>query len=174
MLAKVGAADRYLRTASPFSRRDFQRVCGRIKAVPALKSFQLALLPGVIAGVISIFTSWLLMGVIFYRHQQQTPDTWRPENKSSFAFSAVIHFLACIVIATLFLLVGRIYGGVFGGGIERACAFAVLIWLAMAVPLALDAAVYIKLHPLVVLGQLFDWLTTSILACVLAAWWRDT
>jgi len=139
-----------------------------------MQSFQLALVPGAIAGVISILTSWLWMGIIFHRYQQHTPDTWRSENKSSFAFSALIHFLACIVIATLFLLVGRIFGGVFGGGLDRAGAFAVLIWLGMAAPLALDAAIYIRLHPLVLVGQLLDWLTTSILACVLAAWWRDT
>ncbi len=139
-----------------------------------MKSFQLALLPGAIAGIITIFTSWLWMGVIFHRYQKRTPNTWRPEGKSSYAFSAAIHFIFCLVIATLFILVGSIYGGVFGGGVPRACVFAVLIWLAMAVPLAIDAAVYINLHPLVVVGQLLDWLTTSIVACALAAWWRDT
>lgn len=139
-----------------------------------MHSFQLALLPGAIAGIISIVTSWLWMGVIFHRFQARTPNTWRPEGKGSYVFSAVIHFVACIVIATLFLLVGGTYGGVFGDGVVRACAFAVLIWLAMAAPLALDAAVYINLHPLVVLGQLLDWLTTSVVACALAAWWRDT
>jgi hypothetical protein len=139
-----------------------------------MKSFQFALLPGAIAGIISIFTSWFWMAVVFHRYQQQTPNTWRPEGKGSYAASAVIHFLACIGIATLFLLVGATYGGVFGGGVPRACAFAVLIWLAMAVPLALDASIYINLHPLVVVGQLLDWLTTSIIACALTAWWWDT
>jgi len=27
-------------------------------------------------------------------------------------------------------------------------------------------------HPLVVLGQLLDWLSTSMLATVVTAWWR--
>lgn len=139
-----------------------------------MQSFESALLPGAIAGVISVITSWLWMGVIFHRFQSRTPQTWRAENKASYAFSSVLHFLACIVIATLFLLVAHPYGSVFGSGPDRAVALAIAIWLAMAAPLLVDAAVYIKLHPLVVLGQLLDWLTTSILACVITAWWRDT
>lgn len=139
-----------------------------------MQSFQLALLPGAIAGVISVFTSWLWMGVIFHRFQSRTPNTWRAENKASYAASAVIHFGACVVIATLFVLVARNFGSVFSGGPERAVAFAIAIWMAMAAPLAVDTAIYIKLHPLVVLGQLLDWLTTSILACTITAWWRDT
>ncbi len=139
-----------------------------------MQSFQLALVPGAIAGVITIFTSWLWMGVIFHRYQQTTPNTWRPEGRKSYLFSAIIHFFASIAIATLFLLVGRTFGGVFGGGIDRACAFGAIVWLAMAAPVALEAAVYVNLHPLVVVGQLLDWLTTSVVACALAAWWRDT
>ena len=139
-----------------------------------MNSLKLALVPGAIAGVISIFTSWLWMGVIFHRFQQRTPNTWRPEGKGSYAFSSIIHFLACIAIATLFLIVGRTYGGFFGGGPDRAIMFAVMLWGVIAAPLAIDAAVYINLHPLVVLGQLLDWLTTSVLACGIAAWWRDT
>ncbi|MGZ4966899.1 MAG: hypothetical protein ACXV97_06970 [Chthoniobacterales bacterium] len=137
-------------------------------------SLKLALVPGAIAGVISILTSWLWMGFIFHSFQKRTPNTWRPEGKGSYALSSIIHFLACIAIATLFLIVGRTYGGFFGGGVDRAIMFAVMLWGAIAAPLAVDAAVFVNLHPLVVLGQLLDWLTTSVLACGIAAWWCDT
>lgn len=137
-------------------------------------SLKLALVPGAIAGVISIFTSWLWMGVIFHRFQQRTPNTWRPEGKSSYAISSILHFLACIGIATLFLMVARSYGGLFMGGPNHAILFGVLLWAVIAAPFAIDAAVYINLHPLVVVGQLLDWLTSSVLACGLAAWWCNT
>ena len=140
----------------------------------AMGSLKLALVPGAIAGIISIFTSWLWMGVMFHRFQQRTPNTWRPEGKASYALSSIIHFLACIAIATLFLIVGRNFDSIFSGGPDRAILFAVMLWSVIAAPLALDAAVYINLHPLVVLGQLLDWLTTSVLACGIAAWWCDT
>jgi hypothetical protein len=139
-----------------------------------MTTLQLAIVPGAIAGVLSIFTSWLWMGVIFHRFQRRTPNTWRPEGNANYALSAAIHFLACIAIATFFLLVARTHGGVFAGGIHGAFHFAALIWMTIAAPLAINAAVFINLHPWVVVGQILDWLTTSILACTLAAWWART
>ncbi|MDQ2919957.1 MAG: hypothetical protein M3R10_08795 [Verrucomicrobiota bacterium] len=139
-----------------------------------MKALQFALVPGAIAGLISIFTSWFWMGLVFHRFQKQTPNTWRPENKGSYAISSIIHFLASIAIATLFMRVALTFGSLFSGGIIPACIFGVLIWGAIAAPFAVDAAVFINLSPLVVLGQLLDWLTTSVVACALAAWWRDT
>jgi hypothetical protein len=138
-----------------------------------MKTLQWALLPGSVAGVLSIFTSWLWMGVIFHRFQKRTPDTWRPENNRSYAMSSAIHFLACIAIATVFLFVARM-GGVFAGGLPGALRFAAVAWMAMAAPVVINAAVFINLHPWVVVGQVVDSLTTSILACGIAAWWRGT
>jgi hypothetical protein len=43
--------------------------------------------------------------------------------------------------------------------------------MVIAAPLAIDAAVFINLHPLVVVGQVLDWLTTSVLACAITACW---
>jgi hypothetical protein len=139
-----------------------------------MKTLQMALVPGAIAGVISIFTSWLWMGVIFHRFQKRTPETWRAEGNGSYAISAAIHFAACIALATLFLLVTRAPGGVFAGGIHDALRFAALIWMAIAAPFAIEAAIFINLHPWVVVGQVLDWLTTSSLACTIAAWWTRT
>jgi len=136
-----------------------------------MNTLRMAVVPGVIAGVVSIFTSWLWMGVIFHRFQAQTPNTWRPENNRSYAISSAIHFLACIAIATLFILVARTQMGPFADGIHGALRFAAVIWMVIAAPLAIDAAVFINMHPLVLIGQLLDWLTTSALACALAAWW---
>ncbi len=137
----------------------------------AMKTLQMALVPGAIAGLVSIFTSWLWMGVVFHRFQMRTPNTWRPENNRSYALSSAIHFAACIAIATLFLLVART-GGVFAGGLQGALRFAAVIWMAVAAPLAIEAAVFVNLHPWVVVGQVVDWLTTCALACAIAAWWR--
>ena len=136
-----------------------------------MKALEMALVPGVIAGVVSILTSWLWMGCIFHRFQAQTPNTWRPENNRSYAISSTIHLLACIAIATLFILVARTQMGPFVPGIHGALRFAAVIWMVIAAPLAIDAAVFINMHPLVLIGQLLDWLTTSALACAITAWW---
>jgi hypothetical protein len=138
-----------------------------------MKTLQLALAPGAIAGIISIFTCWLWMGVVFHRFQKLTPNTWRPENNRSYTLSCAIHFLTCIAIATVFLLVARM-GGVFAGGLPGALRFAAVAWMALAAPIIVDAAVFINLHPWVVVGQVVDALTTSLLACGITAWWRGT
>lgn len=136
-----------------------------------MKTLQMVLVPGAMAGVICMFTSWLWMGVIFHRFQARTPNSWRAENNRSYALSAAIHFLACIAIAALFVFVVRAHAGVFGDGIHGALRFAALIWLAIAAPFAVEASIFINLHPWVVVGQVLDWLTTAMLACASAAWW---
>jgi len=138
-----------------------------------MKTLQLALAPGAVAGIISIVTGWLWFGLVFHRFQKQTPNTWRPENNRSYALSSMIRLLTCIAIATFFLLVARM-GGVFAGGLPGAFRFAAVSWMALAAPLLIDAAVFINLHPWVVLCQVIDALTTSVLACTIAAWWRGT
>ena len=125
-----------------------------------------ALIPGLIAGVLSIFTSWFWMGFVFHRFQKRTPNTWRRETGASYALSSALHILAAIIIATLFTVIARDHD--FPGAIR----FAIICWGAFALPIVLEAAIFINLHPLVVLGQLLDWLSTSLLATVITAWWQ--
>src|SRR5256885_14662143 len=84
-----------------------------------MKTLQLALAPGAVAGILAILTSWFWMGFVFHRFQRLTPNTWRPENSRSYMLSSIVTFLSCIAIATVFLLVARM-GGVFAGGVPSA------------------------------------------------------
>ena len=138
-----------------------------------MKTLQLALAPGAIAGVLAVFTSWFWMGFVFHRYQRLTPSTWRPENGRSYALSSAITFLSCIAIATVFLLVARM-GGVFSGGLTGALRFAAVMWMALSAPLIVNASVFINLHPWFVVGQVVNALTTSVLASAITAWWRGT
>jgi len=138
-----------------------------------MNSLQLALAPGAVAGILSIFFGWLWMGVVFHRYQKLTPNTWRPENNKTYTLSSVISILTCIAIATVFLLVARM-GGVFAGGLPGALRFAAVAWMAFAAPAFVNAAVFINLHPWAVFGQVVNALTTSILACGITACWRVT
>lgn len=135
--------------------------------------FSQALVPGLIAGVLSIFTSWLWMGSIFHRFQKLTPQTWRRETAQSHAFSSALHILAAIGIALLFTIVASDQSSFFSAGIGGGLQFALACWGVFALPIVLGAAIYINLHPLVVVGQLLDWLSTSLLATVITAWWRS-
>ena len=136
-----------------------------------MNTFHSAIVPGLIAGVISIFTSWLWMGVIFHRFQKETPGTWRPEGTRSYILSSALGFVTAIGVACLFTLIVRFNVGIFAIGFQGALLFAIAIWLVLALPILLESAVYINLHPLVVVGQLINWMTTLVLACVITAWW---
>jgi hypothetical protein len=133
--------------------------------------FSHALIPSLIAGVVSIFTSWLWMGCVFHRFQKLTPTTWRPETGLSHALSIALHLLAAWGVATLFVSVAGDQGASFVMGVEGGIRFAFACWGVFALPVVLGAAIYINLHPLVVLGQLLDWLSTSLLATVITALW---
>jgi hypothetical protein len=135
--------------------------------------FSQALLPGLIAGVLSIFTSWLWMGAIFHPFQKLTPQTWRRETGLSHAFSSVLHLLAAVGIALLFLIVAAGPSSFFSSGMGGAAQFALACWAVFALPIILGDAIYLNLHPLVILGKLLDWLSVSLLATVITAWWRS-
>ena len=130
-----------------------------------------ALVPGLIAGVLSIFTSWLWMGLIFHRFQRETPETWRPEGPRSYAGASLLHMLAAIGVACLLTLMVRFNVAVFTTGYSGSFCFALCVWGALALPILLESALFIRLHRLVVVGQLLDWFTTILLATLATAWW---
>jgi len=135
-----------------------------------MSTIRVAFVPGLIAGVISVFTSWLWMGVIFHRYQRDTPETWRPEGSRSYIAASLLHILAALGIASLYTLVVRFKVGLFAAGLQGSVYFAICIWGALALPIILEAAAFIRLHRFVVIGQLLDWLTTTLLACIII-WW---
>ena len=130
-----------------------------------------ALVPGLLAGIISVFTSWLWMGVIFHPYQRASPEIWRAEGPRNYALSSIVRVLSAIAIAVLYVLVARFHVGLFSDGIAGAFRFAAAIWIAFAAPVAIESAIYVRMHSMVVLGQVIDWLTTSVLACAITAWW---
>ena len=49
--------------------------------------------------------------------------------------------------------------------------FAMLSYKQANVPVAIEAAIYVHMHSMVVVGQVIDWLTTVILACAITFFW---
>jgi hypothetical protein len=136
-----------------------------------MNTLRAALVPGLIAGLISIFASWFWMGFAFHSYQRATPETWRPEGPRNYILSSLIRLLATIAIAVLYVLVARFHVAFFADGIAGALRFAVAIWIALIAPVIVEAAIYIRLHSMVVLGQVLDWLTTCVLSCSITALW---
>ena len=136
-----------------------------------MNTLRSALVPGLVAGLISVFGSWLWMGVIFHRFQRETPGTWRPEGPRSYMASILIHFFAAMAIACLYTLMVRFHVGSFPLRTIGSARFALCLWSAIALPVLAQQAVFVRFHPLVVVGQLLDWLTTVGAACLATAWW---
>ena len=111
------------------------------------------------------------MGFVFHGYQRKTPQIWRPEGPLSYIAASLLHIVAAIGLACLLTLIIRFDIGFFSGNFARHLRFAFCIWVAVAVPIILEMAIFIRSHPLVVLGQLLDWLSTSVLACLVTGWW---
>jgi hypothetical protein len=136
-----------------------------------MNTLRAAIVPGLIAGIASIVTSWFWTGLVFHRYQRATPETWRPEGPRNYALSSFVRVIATVAIAIVYVLVARFHVAFFGDGLAGALRFAAVIWIALAAPVAIEAAIYVRIHSMVVLGQVIDWLTTSVLACVITFFW---
>jgi hypothetical protein len=136
-----------------------------------MNTLRAAFIPGLIAGMISIVTSWLWMGVIFHGYQRKTPDTWRPEGYRHYVGASLLHVLAAIGIACLFTLLVRFKVASFAVGFSGSLYFVLWVWGVLALPILLESAIFIRLHRLVVIGQLLDWLTTIALSSIIMWWW---
>jgi len=136
-----------------------------------MNTLRAAIVPGLIAGVVSIFTSWFWMGLVFHRYQRATPETWRPEGPRNYVLSGLIRVLSAVAISILYVLVARFHVSFFADGLVGALRFAAIIWIALAAPVAIEAAIYVRMHSMVVLGQVIDWLSTAVLACGITFFW---
>ena len=97
-----------------------------------MNTLRAAIVPGLIAGIVSIFTSWFWMGLVFHRYQRATPETWRPEGPRNYALSSLVRVLSAIAISALYVLVARFHVGFFADGMVGALRFAALIWIALS------------------------------------------
>jgi len=111
------------------------------------------------------------MGVVVHRYQAETPNTWRPEGAHSYLAVSLLHVVASVGLACLLTLIARLGIAFFGAGIAANLRFALCIWAALLVPIILESAVFVRLHRFVVVGQMLDWLTTSVLACAVTGRW---
>jgi hypothetical protein len=132
---------------------------------------RLAVPPGLIAGLLSILTGWFWMGTVFHRYQRATPDTWRAEGARHYLLASIVRVLSAVAIAVLYAVVAWFRLPFFGDGFVGALRFAAVVWIAIAAPVAIEAAIYIRLNSMVVVGQVIDWLTTIALACGITAAW---
>ena len=127
------------------------------------------LLSGLMSGVIGVFTSWLITGMLFHRFQARTPQTWRTsEGPRHYAAASGLTILAALVITAFFAATGGLHG--VTGPIRNGVYFGFMCWAALALPVILSSAVFVNLHKVFVAGLLLDWLALSLVAGGIAGW----
>lgn len=129
------------------------------------------MLAGIGAGVVGVFTSWLITGVLFHPFQRRTPATWRAsEGAAQYAGASALTVLAAVVVTGLFAVTGGVHVEAIGSGVGNGLVFGALCWGAFALPVLLSVALFVNIHRGMVLGLLLDWLVVALLAGGLAGW----
>jgi hypothetical protein len=113
---------------------------------------------GAIAGVVANATGFVITAKLFHRYQARTPNTWRKgESWGHYLASSAIRIFACIAI-------GLLYG--LAAASVRGASFGFCLWAAVAAPIILEVAIFVKWHRGFVIGLLLDWLVLCVLAGV--------
>jgi hypothetical protein len=120
----------------------------------------------VAAGVLSSFTDWLFMGVLFHDAYNHHPEVWRPaiaagQDKGAILLSAVIGFVmsAAIVALCCIAQVRSVSGGLLVG---------VLAWIAGPLALMIINGLFIKLDIRIIGAHSFGYLARFSLAGIAA------
>lgn len=121
----------------------------------------------VVATLITSFTDWYFMGVMFHDKYLAHPEIWRNQpgdqkaERLAIALSTLVGLFSCAmfihICAHMHLL-----------DWHPAIAFALGCWFAVVLPLLVTNGLFIKLHPLNTLAHALGWLT-RLLVCAVCA-----
>ena len=111
----------------------------------------------VVSGVVITFTDWFFFGVLFHEKYSVYPEVWRvSQTGNRLIWIAVGFFTSAVFIYAC----ARLYLYKYGATLK----LALWMWLALALPIIATDALFMKLHPLVVVAHSLGWLTRLIVA----------
>jgi hypothetical protein len=125
------------------------------------------LLATLVTGFIASLTDWIFGGILFHDKYSAHPEVWRVgagKNETPAVLGSVgLGFLtsAAFVGACMAFSVH---------GYRASLELAGFCWLMVPIPLLITNALFIKLHPLVVVSNSLGWLVKLAVAALAAAW----
>ncbi len=125
---------------------------------------------GAAGGVLSILTSWLITGYLFHDYQRFTPETWRPEGPRQYALSSLVQVFMGAALGLFFYATGGLSHPSTRGWLASGVLFGLVGWVALACPVLVTSAIYVRLHRGVVAGLLLDSLVGVLLVATACAW----
>ena len=110
----------------------------------------------VLANVLVSLADWFFFGFLWHEKYLAFPEVWRrprggPGEGKAVALSAVVGALTPTVFVTLCALTGLSHP-------RQAIPLAAAMWLMSAVPALVWNYLFVKTHPLILLGGLLGWL----------------
>lgn len=110
----------------------------------------------VLANLLVSLSDWFFFGFLWHEKYLAFPEVWRrprggPGESQAVALSAVVGALTPTVFVALCALMGLSRPG-------QAIPLAAAMWLMSAVPALVWNYLFIKTHPLILLGGLLGWL----------------
>jgi hypothetical protein len=121
----------------------------------------------VIASVVTSFSDWLFMGVLFHDKYKAAPEIWRSSAGSNerrlIVHSQLVGVLSCAAFVYLCTQTNALT-------IPRILGAAVIVWLAGPVVVIAQTVLWTKLHPLIGASQSLGWLARFFVTGLLAVW----
>src|SRR5215813_9052828 len=116
----------------------------------------------VVSGIAITFTDWFFFGVLFHEKYNAYPEVWRVSQAGNRAIWIAVGFFTCAIFIYACTRL-RLYD--YGGALK----LALWMWLALALPLIATDALFMKLHPLVVIAHSLGWLSRLGVAALIVA-----
>jgi hypothetical protein len=120
-----------------------------------------------LASVVTSFSDWLFMGVLFHKKHLASPEIWRSSagaNEPRFiVYSQLMGILSCAAFTYLCVKASTLTIG-------ASLTTATLVWLAGPVVVLAHMVIWTKLHPLIGVSQSLGWLVRFIVTALIAVW----
>jgi len=122
------------------------------------------LLATLAASIAISLSDWFFTGVLFHDKYRAHPEIWRKREGEGQAIA--LSTLLGVLTSAAFIFASFEFGI---RGFASTFRFAVLCWLIAPLPLLITNAIYIKLHPLVVVSHALGWLARLTIAAIAVA-----
>jgi len=117
-----------------------------------------------VAGILSSFTDWLFMGVLFHERYGRYPETWWPRQKTEtmpILYSTALGFITSAAVIAICATAG--VDGVWSG-----IKIAFLVWLAGSFVQVVTTQIWVKIDPLVSVAHAAGYLARFLIAGIAA------
>ncbi len=117
----------------------------------------------VAAGVATMFTDWLFMGVLFHRKYLAYPEVWRKKpgepDSAIILWSQVVSLVSC---AAFIVVCARFHVDTWSTTLKLAAAG----WAMGPLPILIQNAIWTKVHPLITMAHVAGWLVRFLVYAV--------